>query len=48
MVAWFIINYFRQNLDLISQARKNYRPQTNDETIPANETDSAGILFGLL
>ena len=33
ILAWFIIDYFTHNLDLISQARKNFRPQnTNDDT----------------
>ena len=27
ILAWFIIDYFTHNLDLISQARKNFRPQ---------------------
>ena len=34
ILAWFIIDYFTHNLDLISQARKNFRPQnTNDDTV---------------
>ena len=28
-LAWFIIDYFTHNLDLISQARKNFKPQNN-------------------
>ena len=26
ILAWFIVDYFNHNLDLISQARKNFRP----------------------
>ena len=38
-LAWFIIDYFTHNLDLISQARKNFRPQnTNDKTIIAEQS----------
>ena len=34
ILAWFIIDYFTHNLYLISQARKNFRPQnTNDDTV---------------
>ena len=33
ILAWFIIDYFTHNIDLISQARKNFRPQnSNDDT----------------
>ena len=40
LFAWFIINYFTHNLDLISQARKNFRPQsTNDDTVIAEHSD---------
>ena len=35
----FILDYFQHNLDLNSQARKNFRLQTNDETTLADETD---------
>ena len=35
ILAWFIIDYFSHNIDLISQARKNFRPQSskNDTVI---------------
>ena len=40
ILAWFIIDYFTHNLDLISQARKNVRPQnTNDDTILSKQSD---------
>ena len=40
MLAWFTINYFIQNIDLIEQARKNFRPQsTNDDTVIAEQSD---------
>ena len=40
ILAWFIIDYFTQNLDLISQARKNFRPQnTNDATALSEQSD---------
>ena len=40
ILAWFIIDYFTHNLDLISQARKNFRPQnTNDDTVLSEQTD---------
>ena len=40
ILAWFIINYFTHNLDLISQARKNFRPQnTNDDTALSEQSD---------
>ena len=40
ILAWFIIDYFTHNLDLISQARKNFRPQnTNDDTVLSEHTD---------
>ena len=39
-LAWFIIDYFTHNLDLISQARKNFRPQTtNDDTVLSQQSD---------
>ena len=39
-LAWFIIDYFTHNIDLISQARKNFRPQsTNDDTVIAEQSD---------
>ena len=40
ILAWFIINYFTHNLDLISQARKNFRPQnSNDDTAITEQSD---------
>ena len=40
ILAWFIINYFTHNLDLISQARKNFRHQnTNDDTVITEQSD---------
>ena len=40
ILAWFIIDYFTHNLDLISQARKNFRPQnTNDNTVLSEQSD---------
>ena len=40
ILAWFIIDYFTHNLDLISQARKNFRPQnTNDHTVLSEQSD---------
>ena len=39
-MAWFIIDYFTHNLDLISQARKNFRPQnSNDDTAITEQAD---------
>ena len=39
-LAWFIIDYFTQNIDLIAQARKIFRPQsTNDDTVIAEQSD---------
>ena len=38
--AWFIIDYFTHNFDLISQARKSFRPQnTNDDTVLSEQAD---------
>ena len=38
-LAWFIIG-FTHNLDLISKARKNFRPQIyNDDTVIAEQSD---------
>ena len=38
--AWFIIDDFVHNLDLISTSRKNFRQQiSDDETIIADQTD---------
>ena len=40
ILAWFIIDYFTHNLDLISQERKNFRTQnTNDDTVIAEQSD---------
>ena len=40
ILVWFIIDYFTHNLDLISQARKNFRPQnTNDDTVLSEQSD---------
>ena len=40
ILAWFIIDYFAHNIDLIAQARKNYRPQsTNEDTVIAEQSD---------
>ena len=40
ILAWFIIDYFTHNFDLIAQARKNFRPQsTNDDTVIAEQSD---------
>ena len=30
-LAWFIIDFFSYNIDLIAQARKNFRPQETDD-----------------
>ena len=39
-LAWFMIDYFTHNLDLISQARKKFRPQnTNDDTVLSEQSD---------
>ena len=36
----FIIDYFGHNIDLIEQARKNFRKQsTDDETVQAEHSD---------
>ena len=40
ILAWFIIDNFAHNIDLISLARKKFRPQNSDnETVLADETD---------
>ena len=40
ILALFIIGYFVHSIDLISLARKSFRPQNSDnETILADETD---------
>ena len=39
-MAWFIIDYFTHNIDLISQARKNFKPQnSNDDTAITEQSD---------
>ena len=40
ILAWFTIDYFTHKIDLISQARKNFRPQSNnDDTAIAEQSD---------
>ena len=40
ILVWFIIDYFTHNKDLISQARKNFRPQNpNDDTAITEQSD---------
>ena len=40
ILAWFTIDYFTHNIDLIKQARKTLRPQsTNDDTVIAEQSD---------
>ena len=40
ILAWFIIDYFTHNLDLISKARKNFIPQnTNNDTVLSEQSD---------
>ena len=40
ILAWFTIDYFTHNLDLTSHARKNFRPQSNnDDTVIAEQSD---------
>ena len=40
ILAWFTIDYFTHNIDLIEQARKTFRPQnTNDDTVIAEQSD---------
>ena len=40
ILAWFIIDYFGHNIDLIHEARKNFRPQNNtDETVIHEQSD---------
>ena len=40
ILAWFTIDHFIHNIDLIEQARKNFRPQsTNDDTVNAEQSD---------
>ena len=43
------IDYFTHNIDLISQARKNFRPQnSNDDTAITEQSDSFGTPNGLI
>ena len=40
ILVWFIIDCFNHNIDLIEQARKNFRPQnTDDKTVLAEQSD---------
>ena len=40
ILAWFTIECFTHNIDLIAQARKNFRPQsTGDDTVIAEQSD---------
>ena len=40
ILAWFLIDYFSHKIDLIEQARKDFRPQsTIDETVLAEQSD---------
>ena len=40
ILAWFIIDYFNHNIELIEQARKIFRPQnTDDKTVLAEQSD---------
>ena len=40
ILAWFIIDYFTHSIDLISQARKNFRPHnSNDDTAITEQSD---------
>ena len=40
ILAWFMIDYFAQKIDLIAQARKNFRHQcTNDDIVIAEQSD---------
>ena len=40
VLAWFTIDYFTHNKDLISQARKNFRPQnSNNDTAITEQSD---------
>ena len=40
ILAWFTIEYFTHNIDLIEQARKTFIPQsTNDDTVIAEQSD---------
>ena len=40
ILAWFIIDYFSHNTDLVAHARKSFGPQnTDDETVLAEKSD---------
>ena len=40
ILAWLIIDYFGHNIDLIHEARKNFRPQSNtDDTVIHEQSD---------
>ena len=40
ILAWFTIDYFTHNINLIEQARKTFRPQsTKDDTVIAEQSD---------
>ena len=40
ILAWFIIDYFTHNIDLIALARKTFKPQsTDDDTLFAEQSD---------
>ena len=40
ILAWFIIDYFVHNIDLIAKSRKSFRPQKSvNETVLADEKD---------
>ena len=50
ILAWFIIDYFVHNLDLISLAGKSFQPQnSDDESILADQIyNMFGTLNGLI
>ena len=38
-LAWFMIDHFTHNIDLIAQVRKSFRPQsTNNDTVIAEQS----------
>ena len=40
ILAWFVFDYFTHNIDLISPARKKFRPQSaNDDTVLAEQSN---------
>ena len=45
ILAWFIIDYFTHNHDLISQARKNFRPQNSTDDLALAEDSDYVKLF---